>query len=79
MDLKHKRLVDGALPGEEILGSVIARKKNYARVKIEKLLKTSPDRVEPPCIYYEKCGSCQLMHFSYPTQLIHKQKRVHDC
>lgn len=34
--------------------------------------------VDPPCIYYKKCGGCQLQHLSNESQNIVKQKRVED-
>ncbi|MCR5153450.1 MAG: hypothetical protein K6B75_01250, partial [Lachnospiraceae bacterium] len=36
----------------------------------------SPDRVEPGCDVYEKCGGCSLMHMKYEAQLRFKQDMV---
>lgn len=56
------------LPGEE----VVVREKNIQRGFIEadpvQILRPSPDRVEPPCPYYMRCGGCDLQHMSLSAQ-----------
>lgn len=79
---KHEGLtifVDGALPTERVLVSVFEEKKNYAKGKIEKILRRAKDRVDPVCEKFEQCGGCQLMHLSYAQQLKVKEKRVSDA
>ena len=70
--------VEGALPGEEAECRIIFLKQNYAKAKILKLTKSSPDRVVPPCKIYDLCGACQLQHISYKKQLDIKTKIVKD-
>lgn len=36
------------------------------------LLQASPDRVEPPCPYFTRCGGCQLQHMSQERQGVEK-------
>jgi tRNA/tmRNA/rRNA uracil-C5-methylase (TrmA/RlmC/RlmD family) len=38
----------------------------------------SPERVEPPCQYFTRCGGCQYQHMDYATQLRVKQKQIAD-
>ena len=71
--------VGGMLPGEEGRVRLIKLAKNYAVGRLEELTLLSPDRVEPPCPVFSRCGGCSLMHMSYPAQLAFKQKRVTDC
>ncbi len=68
--------VPQALPGDKIRVEVISIKKNYGRALIKSIINPSPDRVDPVCPYYEKCGGCQLMHAKYDAQLSYKQKQV---
>jgi tRNA/tmRNA/rRNA uracil-C5-methylase (TrmA/RlmC/RlmD family) len=53
-------------------------KKNFARAKLLRVEKPSPERVEPPCLYFGKCGGCQYQHIAYETQLKIKQKQIAD-
>ena len=71
--------VKGALPGDEILAKVMKLKKNYGYARMERIVVTSQDRVEPVCELFGRCGGCQLQHLAYPKQLEYKQKKVKDC
>jgi len=71
--------VDGALPGENVEAEVTTVKKTYAKGVLKTILTPSPDRVSPPCPYFDRCGGCQLMHLSYEAQLRLKQQRVIDA
>lgn len=70
--------VSGALPGEKVLAKVIKVSKNFAVGKLLKIIDPSPERTEPVCTIYKRCGGCQLMHTSYEAQLKLKTQRVED-
>jgi tRNA/tmRNA/rRNA uracil-C5-methylase (TrmA/RlmC/RlmD family) len=53
-------------------------KKNFARAKLIRIEKPSPERVEPACRYFGKCGGCQYQHIEYAAQLRLKQKQIAD-
>lgn len=57
------------IPGERVRVAVVERRRRYARARLLEVLHPSPDRVEPPCPYYGRCGGCQLQHVAYPRQL----------
>lgn len=68
--------VKNALINEEVECKV-----NYVRNKIYycsvlKYLKESDLRKNPPCVYYNKCGGCNLQHLDYEQSLIFKQNLV---
>ena len=71
--------VRGALPGEVMRAKVIKVAKNYAVARMEQRLKRSPERVEPPCAYYPRCGGCTAQHMAYAATLEHKRQQVVDC
>ncbi|MDR1939583.1 MAG: 23S rRNA (uracil(1939)-C(5))-methyltransferase RlmD [Clostridiales bacterium] len=64
--------------GEEIEAEITHINKNYIFAQKTKLIKASPCRVEPPCVYFEKCGGCDCQHLSYERQLAHKEKILRD-
>jgi tRNA/tmRNA/rRNA uracil-C5-methylase (TrmA/RlmC/RlmD family) len=66
------------LKGETADVEITEVKKNFARAKLLRVTNTSPDRVEPPCVYFGKCGGCQYQHMAYATQLRTKQKQIAD-
>ncbi|MHB9090084.1 MAG: class I SAM-dependent RNA methyltransferase, partial [Chloroflexota bacterium] len=59
----------GGLPGEEVVAEVFQRKADYLRGRLVEVLTPSPDRTEPPCPYFGRCGGCQLQHVNYARQL----------
>ena len=50
--------VRGALPGEQVRAKIIKTTRSYAVARLEALLTRAPDRAEPPCPYYPRCGGC---------------------
>ena len=66
------------IPGEEVEVTVTEVKKNFARAKLERVLKPSPERAEPACRYFGACGGCQYQHVAYETQLRIKHKQISD-
>ena len=64
--------------GEEVEAEVTEVKKRFARAKLLRVIKASPERVQPECRYFGECGGCQYQHLSYSAQLDLKQKQVGD-
>jgi 23S rRNA (uracil1939-C5)-methyltransferase len=59
----------------------LRRGRHFARGLLERLLRPSPDRTDPPCMHYtrDRCGGCQLQHISYGGQLAAKRGIIHDA
>ncbi len=68
--------VDGAIKGEKIKALVVKANKTYGYGKILEIIKKSPDRVEPICPQYKRCGGCVLQHMSYEAQMRYKEDKV---
>ena len=71
--------VPKTLLGEQALVEITQVKKSYAFAKVIKLLKSSQDRITPPCDICFKCGGCEMLHISYPAQLEIKRNAVKNC
>ena len=71
--------VEGGVPGDLVeLGEVTIHKK-LARAQIANLLEPSPDRVEPRCAHFGRCGGCRWQHIEYAGQLRAKAAMVTDA
>jgi tRNA/tmRNA/rRNA uracil-C5-methylase (TrmA/RlmC/RlmD family) len=66
------------LVGEEIEAELTEVKKSFARARLTRVIQPSPERVEPPCVYFGKCGGCQYQHLAYEAQLRIKHKQISD-
>lgn len=71
--------VNGLLPSEVARIRLTEKKKSYAVGKIIKMLESSPERCEPACPVFGRCGGCTLQHIEYPAQLRYKADRVRDA
>lgn len=71
--------VPGALIGEQVDAHIIKPEKNYAVGKLTSVVRPSPDRCEPRCPVYDRCGGCSLQHMSYEAQLKFKRQTVYDA
>src|SRR5207248_9505740 len=71
--------VRGGLPGDRLRGRLVEARGRFGRATINEVLVASPDRVEPPCPYFGRCGGCRLQHLAYSAQLAFKEKQVRDC
>ena len=66
------------LVGETVAAEITEVKKNFARAKLLRVEKSSPERVEPECRHFGACGGCQYQHVAYPAQLRLKHKQISD-
>lgn len=71
--------IDSAIYGElwEILIVKVSASAVYG--KGIRLIRPSPERREPECPAFGKCGGCDLMHMSYDEELRLKLMRINDA
>ena len=70
--------VPGVLPGERVRVRIVKPMKSYAFGRAEEILTPSPDRIDPPCPIYKRCGGCAAQHMRYETTLSFKRDQVRD-
>ncbi len=71
--------VPGALPGERVEARIVKVEKRHAFARVERLLRPSLERVEPPCPVYRRCGGCAAQHMRYEATLAFKREQLQGC
>ena len=70
--------VPHTLPGEKVLARIFRNDKSHSQGDLVKVIEPSPDRLEPNCELFGKCGGCQYQHLSYEKQLTWKTRQVEE-
>ena len=79
---RHEGLVlfvPGAVPGDRCLVGYEAGRRRMAHAALLQVLRPSPDRAEPPCPAFGRCGGCQLQAVGYQAELRAKTRIVADA
>ena len=71
--------VPGAVRGEELDVRVTKVMKSAAAGEIAAIRTPSPQRVEPACPLFGRCGGCAFQHMTYEEELWAKGRRVQDA
>lgn len=71
--------VRGAIPGDQVIPRVYARKKKMLEADIQTLVIPSANRISPACEHFGECGGCKWQNMDYATQLKYKEKYVRDA
>lgn len=66
--------VDGALVGERVSVDLVRKRRRFSEARLVEVLESSPDRVPPPCAYFDLCGGCRWQHQKTEAQLARKEK-----
>jgi 23S rRNA (uracil1939-C5)-methyltransferase len=75
----HTIFVSLAVPGDRLRVRVERQQGNVLFASIEEILVASPDRIEPPCPYFGRCGGCDFQQLTYEKQLAAKAEIIRDC
>ena len=75
----HTIFVSLAAPGDRLRVRVERQQGNVLFAAIEEILVASPDRIEPPCPYFGRCGGCDFQQLTYEQQLAAKAEIIRDC
>jgi len=68
-----------AAPGDRAVVRIVSSDGGMLRGQLVKLLRSSPNIVEPRCAHFGVCGGCQWQHLDYTAQLEQKQNLVRDA
>ena len=68
-----------AAEGDHLRIRVDRVKGNVSFAVIEEIISPSPQRVEPPCPYFGRCGGCDFQQMNYRAQLDAKLEIIRDC
>lgn len=68
--------IENALPNEIVQIKIDKNKKKFIEGSVLNYIKTSENRINVNCPYYDFCGGCNIMHLSYEEQLKFKQEKI---
>jgi tRNA/tmRNA/rRNA uracil-C5-methylase (TrmA/RlmC/RlmD family) len=71
--------VPHTIEGETVSAEIVREKRQFAEAELVEVKESSPDRVEPQCPYFGRCGGCAYQHISYEHQLAIKWRQVRDA
>ncbi len=71
-------MVPFALPGELVRARVYRNHKQHSDADLIAVIERSPERQEPFCELFGKCGGCQYQHMSYASQKEWKRQQVSE-
>jgi len=67
------------VPGDRVRVRVERVRGKVAFASIVEIIAPSPQRIEPPCPYFGRCGGCDFQQLAYEAQLQAKVEIVRDC
>jgi len=68
-----------AVAGDRLRVKIHQVKGRTAFAEIVEIVEPSPERIEPPCAYFGRCGGCDFQQMDYDTQLRAKVDILRDC
>lgn len=61
-------LIPRAAPGDVVDARVVRERRGMVEGEIDAVLEPGPDRIEPACPAYGRCGGCHLQHIAHERQ-----------
>ncbi len=66
-------------PGDTVRARVTKRKSGYAEAALVEVTKSAPERIDPPCPVFTRCGGCTWQHLPIEVQENWKHRIVQDA
>ena len=70
--------IDGGVTGERVEFARRRSRGNFDLGSVTRVLRASPQRVEPRCRYFGTCGGCAMQHVDPAAQVAAKQRVLED-
>lgn len=70
--------VDGALAGERAEIAIYRKHAKYNSANAVSIVKPGPQRAEPRCRYFGRCGGCSMQHLEASAQVAAKQRVLEE-
>jgi 23S rRNA (uracil1939-C5)-methyltransferase len=67
------------MPGDKVSATLMKRRGNVYKAKLEEVLVPSPERIAPRCVHFATCGGCQMQEIPYADQIKYKEQLVLDA
>jgi 23S rRNA (uracil1939-C5)-methyltransferase len=71
-------LVPRVLPGERAEVEEVRTAKGVVHARPLRILQAVPERIDPPCPYFGRCGGCHYQHFSSELQCASKTEILRE-
>ena len=71
-------LTPRVLPGERVEVEEVRRQKGVVRARPLRILEPSPERIEPVCPYFGRCGGCHYQHLPHAAQVAAKSEILRE-
>jgi len=68
-----------AAPGDRVRVRIDREQGNLVFASVAEVIDAGPDRIEPPCPYFGRCGGCDFQQLTYRAQLNAKANIIKDC
>lgn len=65
--------------GDRLNVKIHQLKGKTAFAEIVRIIEPSGERIEPPCVYFGRCGGCDFQQLNYTAQLAAKVGIIKDC
>ncbi len=67
------------IPGESVTAKIVHIGRRKITAEAERIVRPSPDRIQPACPAFGRCGGCQLQQVAYSAQLPLKRRLLLDA
>lgn len=66
------------IPKEKVEATLAQTRPGFARARLDQVIEPSPERIQPGCPYFGRCGGCQYQHIDYAAQLRYKPEILRE-